>query len=84
MDHEGRLAEAGRAVNEPNEPTGFDVVSRIVAEFTEMPGLSVTIPQATRLFGLTPEKCHDVFADLQRRGVLAPTPQGQYRIRNSE
>ena len=36
------------------------VVSRVRAEFIEMPGLRLTLPQASRLWGLEPPACRDV------------------------
>jgi hypothetical protein len=36
------------------------VVSRVRTEFIEMPGLRLTLPQASRLWGLEPPACRDV------------------------
>ena len=36
------------------------VTARVRAEFDEMPGLTLTMPQASRLFGLEPDLCHQV------------------------
>jgi len=33
---------------------------RVRAEFEEMPGMTLTVPQASRLFGLQPEVCQIV------------------------
>ncbi len=40
-----------------NEDT---VARRIRAEFEEMPGLALTMPQASRLFGLDDASCRNV------------------------
>ena len=58
---------------------GFrDLMGRIEAEFAEMPGLSVTLPQAQRLWGIDYPTCIAVFRVLTDRGVVRPTPRGQY------
>jgi hypothetical protein len=33
---------------------------RVRAEFEEMPGMTLTVPQASRLFGLDHESCREV------------------------
>jgi hypothetical protein len=43
---------------------------RISAEFHEMPGLSLTVPQARRLWGLAPDVCDRVVDVLVDRAVL--------------
>jgi hypothetical protein len=44
---------------------------RVRAEFMEMPGLKLTLPQAARLFALDAGRCALVFNQLVARGVLA-------------
>lgn len=44
---------------------------RVRAEFMEMPGLKLTIPQAARLFALDATHCAQVFDRLVAHGVLA-------------
>jgi hypothetical protein len=44
---------------------------RIQAEFMEMPGLKLTISQASRLFALDAARCEQVLSLLVGRGVLA-------------
>ena len=44
---------------------------RIRAEFTEMPGLRLTLPQASRLFDLEQSRCERVLGGLVREGDLA-------------
>ena len=46
---------------------------RIHAEFREMPGLRLTLPQAARLFSLEPDRCERVLAALVESGQLAST-----------
>ena len=44
---------------------------RVRAEFMEMPGLKLTIPQAARLFALDARRCEQVLDRLVVHGVLA-------------
>jgi hypothetical protein len=51
---------------------------RIRAEFHEMPGLSLTLPQAMRLFGLSEKGCADILSALRAEGFLRRTASGGY------
>jgi hypothetical protein len=44
--------------------------ARIEAEFREMPGLTLTLPQAARLFNLVPPRCERVLGALLCAGLL--------------
>ena len=55
-----------------------DMIGRIQAEYAEMPGLSVTLPQAQRLWGIDYPTCIAVFRVLTDREVVRRTPRGQY------
>jgi hypothetical protein len=55
-----------------------DLTRRIQAEYTEMPGLSVTLVQAQRLLGIDEPTCAALFQALIARGVLRRTPQGRH------
>ena len=55
-----------------------DVLGCIEAEFAEMPGLSVTLPQAQRLWGIDSPTCIAVFRVLIDRGIVRRTARGQY------
>ena len=46
------------------------LVRRITSEFVEMPGLALTIAQASRFLGLPRDACERVLAGLTRDGVL--------------
>jgi hypothetical protein len=46
------------------------LATRIHAEFQEMPGLNLTLPQAQRLWGLPPDLCARVVDVLLDRSVL--------------
>jgi hypothetical protein len=47
-----------------------DLATRARAEFLEMPGLSLTLAQASRLCGAPPEDCACVLEELVGEGFL--------------
>jgi hypothetical protein len=49
----------------------LELQSRIRAEFNEMPGLTLTLRQAARLFSLEPVLCGRVLGALVAAGLLA-------------
>ena len=51
---------------------------RVEAEYREMPGLSLTLPQAARLLGLERSTCELVVRTLIERKVLKRTLNGAY------
>jgi hypothetical protein len=55
-----------------------ELSSRIEAEYVEMPGLSVTLPQAQRLWTTDRHTCQTVFDLLVARGVLKMTVRGRF------
>jgi hypothetical protein len=48
-----------------------DLHARVSAEFREMPGLTLTLAQAARLFSIDSTRCERVFGALVERGVLS-------------
>ena len=46
------------------------IVDRVRAEFVEMPGLELTLPQAVRLWGLGADDCRHVLDSLADSGFL--------------
>lgn len=54
------------------------LMEQVQAEYTEMPGLSVTLPQAQRLWAVDRQTCEEAFSRLMRRGVLRMTPKGRF------
>jgi hypothetical protein len=52
------------------------VADRVRAEFVEMPGLSLTVHQASRLFGLDHDICRGVIDRLVRADFLRWSPTG--------
>ena len=55
-----------------------DVISTVAAEYREMPGLSLTLAQAGRLWGLDAVTCESVLMALVDAKVLHRTPQGHF------
>jgi hypothetical protein len=56
---------------------------RVAAEFIEMPGLQLTLPQAWRLFSLRSDICLRLMKELADVGVLRRTADGQFALRDS-
>ena len=53
--------------------------ARIEAEYREMPGLSLTVAQASRLWSLDNERCAELLASLIDGGFLRCSTDGRYR-----
>jgi len=66
-DHPGKRSGATRALLE-----------LVQAEYAEMPGLSVTLPQAQRLWVADRAMCEEVFSRLVSAGVLRRTTAGRF------
>ena len=49
----------------------FRLQLRVLAEFREMPGLRLTLTQASRLFDIEPARCTRILRMLVARGCLA-------------
>ena len=65
------------------ESTAVDRVAlatRVRGEYVEMPGLHLTVRQAARLFGVTPDIAQAVLDDLCRTAVLARSEGGTYLL----
>jgi hypothetical protein len=54
------------------------VVERVRGEFKEMPGLVLTLAQASRLWSLDAETCSDVLSQLVAVGFLCRRPDGAF------
>ena len=63
------------------DDTLWDWVQVIRSEYLEIPGLSLTKPQARRLWGLDPETCDALIDDMVSAKFLRRTP-GDYYVRN--
>ena len=59
------------------------LLRRIRAEFEEMPGLSVTLEQAMKLFGLGRDAMSGVLMDLTGAHVLQVKAERRYSLRRS-
>jgi hypothetical protein len=55
-----------------------DLLRRVMGEYHEMPGLSLTVPQAARLWGLDTRTCAVVLTTLLERQVLRRTTIDTY------
>ena len=55
-----------------------ELTRRVHAEYAEMPGLSVTLPQAQRLLAIDEPTCAAVFGALVKQRVLRRTGEGRY------
>ena len=54
------------------------LADRIRSEFREMPGLSLTLAQASRFLGVSPEACTRIFSQLAQEGVVRCAPTGRF------
>lgn len=54
------------------------ILNRARAEYVEMPGLCLTVPQAARLLGLTADDSQRVLSALAKDGLLWRNAQGAY------
>ena len=57
------------------------LLARITGEFHEMPGLSLTLPQASRLFGIVETQCLQVLEHLMNTGLLRCGATGRYALK---
>jgi len=55
-----------------------DRLGRVVAEYREMPGLSLTLSQAARLWGVQPRDADWILRQLASSGFLTRTSAGAY------
>ncbi len=70
--------------NRPSKLSNPETAARIAAEFREMPGLSVTLAQAARLFDLPRDECWQLFGELQSQGIIEMSLDGLYRRPSAE
>ena len=62
--------------------TRWALIHRIWDEFDEMPGTSLTLAQAAKLFGVPSEVCDRILISLIRDGRLRRTQDGRFRHRS--
>ena len=64
-----------------NFATREAVVRRIVAEFHDMPGLVLSVKQASKFLGVDEAACARILASLTQTGVLRRSPNEYYSRR---
>ena len=62
----------------PRRATTRTLMEQVEAEYAEMPGLSVTLSQAQRLWAVDRAACEEVFSRLISKGVLRRTTMGRF------
>ncbi len=62
----------------PGDTRMNEVIAAVKREFDEMPGLTLTVGQARRLWALEPRVCTMVLARLVAAGYLCQTEGGRY------
>jgi hypothetical protein len=62
-----------------NLPRRAALARRLSNEFCEMPGLILSLPQASRFLGVEPDACERIFAGLEREGLIRHGPGNTYR-----
>jgi hypothetical protein len=88
-DSRRRLGEIPRppaakaSIDRRNFASRSSLIDRIRGEFGEMPGISLTLEQASRLFGVPPEVGARILQRLVDERVLARSADGRYRRRFS-
>jgi hypothetical protein len=73
-----RRSRARQPIN-GGAPARGQLTSQITGGYREMPGLSLDLPQAARLFALDPVTCRVVLDDLVQKGSLVRSSDGRYR-----
>jgi hypothetical protein len=63
----------------PERPVSAHLVLQIVTEYADMPGLSLTVSQAARLFDADRRSCEAALRILVVRGHLEHSDDGRYR-----
>jgi hypothetical protein len=62
----------------PRSPPLAGLLQRVREEYRDMPGLKLTKPQATRLFGVAPSVCAAVLRALVMDDFLSRTEDGLF------
>jgi hypothetical protein len=71
-------SQASRPDDVRATPAIGEALVRVEGEYREMPGLSLTLPQAARLWGMDRRTCELVLAKLIERRVLKRAWNGTY------
>jgi hypothetical protein len=75
----GQIPSAASKVERRNMASRDALLRRVSSEFDEMRGTSVTLPQATRLFGLSREICERIFVRAITEGHMRRSLDGRFR-----
>lgn len=78
----GAISRVGGSAE--RHPANERLVRRIRAEFLEMPGLSLTIEQAQRLWSLDPDTCEALLKSLINSRFLRRTDHGLFVLHKPE
>jgi hypothetical protein len=65
-------------ITSPHSAPLAGLLQRVRDEYREMPGLKLTNPQATRLFGVAPSVCAAVLRALVRENFLTRSGEGEF------
>ena len=65
-------------VHQRSTPRFDELMVRVRGEYREMPGLSLTVPQAQRLWGLDDSTCQTLFERLLETRFLRRTRYGRF------
>lgn len=65
-------------VQQRSRPRLDDLIVRVRGEYREMPGLSLTIPQAQRLWGLEHSTCQTLFERLVEARFVRKTRHDRF------
>lgn len=76
--HGTMRSEPARANDMRMTPAIREAILRVEGEYRDMPGLSLTLPQAARLWGIDRSTCERVLANLIDRRVLKRALNGSY------
>lgn len=56
------------------------LLRRIIGEYHDMPGVTLTAVQARRLHGLSADVCDGLYRELVNSGELCLRPDGRYSL----
>ena len=76
-------AQSGYRVERRSFSLQDPLARRVAAEYEEMPGLRLTLAQASRLFRLRTDVCVRTLDDLVRDGILRRDESGSYALDSS-
>jgi DNA-binding IclR family transcriptional regulator len=71
------------AVQQRSTPRFDELIVRVRGEYREMPGLSLTVPQAQKLWGLERSTCQTLFERLVEAKFVRPTRHGRFVLWDS-